>query len=158
MKKIALKKGALEASVGFHVTLAKLTTDQLFQSSIGERFSLRPVEYTLLVLLQENSSLTPKQLSSSLALSGPLLTQLLDRVQERGWISRERNEQDGRSQKVALTPAGVKLAKSLIATPPDADLERCLSAAERAMLVELLGKVAAHRLAGEAPPKAEPKR
>jgi len=148
MKKLTLKKGALEGLVGFHVSTARVTTDALFQAAIGEPYQLRPVEFTFLILLDANKSLTPKQLSGALALSGPHLSQLLDRAQQNGWISRERDEIDGRSQKVALTPAGVVLARDLVkrASTVESDLRRTLSNAEMAMLLELLNKVAMHKL------------
>lgn len=132
--------------IGYHIATARVTTHNLFIRHIGEPFGLRPVEYTLLMLIQANAGLAPKQLSRMLALSGPNLTILLDRVQERGLIERVRSQVDRRSQQVMLTAEGSALAVKLAARTPEmeAELQRSLSPAERAMLIELLTKVAAH--------------
>ena len=150
-KKPPLQEGALASVIGFHLARARVTTQALFVRHIGEPMSLRPVEYSLLMLLSANASLTPKQLGAALALSGPLLTLLLDRMQERGLIERVRNAADRRSQLVQLTPAGSTFVAALAERTPvmEADLHGSLSAAERAMLIELLDKVANH--AADAP-------
>ena len=74
----------MESVVGYHIAKARVTTHALFLRHIGQPYALRPVEYSLLLLLQASKGLTPKQLSRSLALSGPNLTILLDRMQEHG--------------------------------------------------------------------------
>lgn len=146
-KKPPLQEGALASVIGFHLARARVTTQVLFARHIGEPLGLRPVDYSLLMLLDANGSLTPKQLGAVLALSGPLLTLLLDRVQERGLIERVRNAADRRSQLVQLTAEGTDFVRDLNARTPvmEADLHGSLSAAERAMLIELLDKVANHR-------------
>ena len=51
-------------------------------------------------------------LGRALALSGPNLTLLLDRLQERGLIRRERSATDGRSQNIVLTDTGLQLTQA----------------------------------------------
>jgi DNA-binding MarR family transcriptional regulator len=142
-----LQEGLLAGVIGFHLARARVTTQALFVRHIGEPLGLRPVEYSLLMLLSANGSLTPKQLAAVLALSGPLLTILLDRMQDRGLIERVRNAADRRSQLVQLTAAGTDFVRTLAERTPvmEADLHGSLSAAERAMLIELLDKVASHQ-------------
>jgi DNA-binding MarR family transcriptional regulator len=143
-RKAALSEGLLSGVVGFHVARARVTTQALFQRHIGEPFGLRPVEYSLLMLLQANPALTPKQLAGALALSAPLLTGLLDRIEERALIERVRNTADRRSQLVRLTARGDRFVEDLARRTPEmeSELGRSLSTAERAMLIELLDKVA----------------
>lgn len=145
-RKTALQTGALESVIGYRIAKARVTTQALFVRHIGKPFSLRPVEFSLLMLLQANEALAPAQLSKALALSRPHLTLLLDRIQDRGLLDRERSQVDRRSQQVRLTPAGAALAAELAQCAPgmEAELQRSLSAAERAMLIELLDKVANH--------------
>ena len=139
--KIAL--GDLHNQLGFHLAQASVITNAAFEACVGRPMSLRKVEYSLLMLLHANASLSPKQLSKALALTSPNLTMLLDRLQERSWIRRERNPEDGRSQHVKLTAEGERLMKqaALSAHRMQVHWQKNLSAAESAMLLELLAKV-----------------
>jgi DNA-binding MarR family transcriptional regulator len=142
-----LNEGILGEMVGFQVVRAQIATHALFMQHVGDPLDLRPVEYSLLLLLQVNTQVTPKQLAQTLVLTGPKLTILLDRLQERGLITRVRSATDGRSQHVLLTEAGAELARrgSDPAVLMAMSLDDVLSAGERAMLMELLQKVAASR-------------
>ena len=138
-----IQLGNLHTQLGYHLARASVITNAAFHACVGAPFQLRKVEYSLLMLLLANAALSPKQLTQALSLTAPNLTMLLDRLQERGLILRERNPNDGRSQHVRLTDAGLKLTR-------DADQaakgmyehwEKRLSRAENAMLLELLAKV-----------------
>jgi DNA-binding MarR family transcriptional regulator len=104
------------------------------------------VEFSLLLILQANDRVTPKQLAQALALSAPNLTILLDRLQERGVIERVRSDSDRRSQHVLLTASGLLLARQCegLCGTMEADLDDCLSPGEHLLLIELLQKVARH--------------
>lgn len=136
--------GALSDVLGYHVAQAAVTTVELFERHIGERYGLRKVEFSILMLLQANHAITPKKLGQMLALTPPNLTLLLDRLQERGLLRRERSQVDRRSHNIVLTGAGVELAgeTAAAAVPMERELQGRLSAAERALLIELLRKVA----------------
>jgi len=139
-----LDLGVLTDVLGYHVAQAAVTTYATFEQFIGEPFGLRKVEYSLLMLLLANGPLSPKRLGQALALSAPNLTLLLDRLQARELILRERSPTDGRSQNIVLTPAGQRMAgdSAAAAEPMEAVLGDRLSRAERLMLIELLRKVA----------------
>ncbi|MES2716399.1 MAG: MarR family transcriptional regulator [Pseudomonadota bacterium] len=140
----ALSLGVLSDVLGYHVAQAAVTTVDMFDRHIGQPFGLRKVEYSLLLLLLANGPLTPKRLGQALALSGPNLTLLLDRLQDRGLLRRERSATDGRSQNIVLTDAGQQLTQAAgdAAAPMETELDDRLSRAERLMLIELLRKVA----------------
>jgi len=148
-KKSTVGEGVLDAVIGYRLAKARVVTNELFLRHIGGPFNVRPVEYSLLMLLAANDGLTPKQLSRALALPAPNLTVLLDRMQSRALIDRLRSPVDRRSQQVRLTPAGARFASDLAAGTPamEAELQGSLSAGERAMLLELLDKLARHRAA-----------
>lgn len=143
----SLAQGVLADVIGYQIVQAQITTLGLYFRHVGEVLDLRPVEYSLLMLLDANTEVTPKQLAQALELSAPNLTILLDKMQERGLLDRVRSDSDRRSQHVLLTPAGQTLAQRAIELTPlmEADLDHCLSPAEQAMLKELLGKVAGYR-------------
>ena len=139
-----LSLGVLSDVLGYHVAQAAVTTVDMFERHVGQPYGLRKVEYSLLLLLLANGALTPKRLGQALALSGPNLTLLLDRLQDRGLLRRERSATDGRSQNIVLTDAGQALTQAAgeAAAPMERELDDRLSRAERLMLIELLRKVA----------------
>ena len=67
-------------------------------------------------------------------------------MQDRGLLQRVRSEIDRRSQHILLTEAGRAMADDISAKTPamEAELDGCLSRAERALLIELLGKITRH--------------
>ena len=139
-----LSLGALSDVLGYHIAQAAVTTVDMFERHIGQPFGLRKVEYSLLLLLLANGPQAPKRLGQALALSAPNLTLLLDRLQTRGLIRRERSPTDGRSHNILLTDAGQRMADdgAAAAAPMERELDDRLSRAERLMLIELLRKVA----------------
>ena len=139
-----LSLGPLKEVVGYHIAQAAVVTYGLFERFIGQPFDLRKTEYSMLMLLWANGPLSPKRLAKALALSAPNLTMLLDRLQGRGLLRRERSEVDRRSQNIVLTPDGQQLASEAAdaARPMELQLLGHLSPAEHAMLIELLSKVA----------------
>lgn len=138
-----LKEGVLGQITGYHVALAAVATTAVFERHVGRPMGLRKVEFSLLMLLLANGALVPKRLAQELALSNPALTQLLDTLQGRGLIKRQRNPADGRSQLIVLSDAGAELSRRAAVAAVDSERELLarLSAAEHAMLIELLHKV-----------------
>lgn len=139
----ALSLGRLEDVVGYHIAQATVTTMGTFERHVGEPFGLRKVEYSLLLLVLANGGVSPKRLGQALALTAPNLTLLLDRLEDRGLIRRERSETDRRSHNIVLTDAGRTLAQASAdaADAMERELDDRLSRAERLMLIELLRKV-----------------
>ncbi len=139
-----LSFGPLAGIVGFHIARATVTTMDTFGRHIGAPFGLNKVEFSLLMLVMANPVITPKRLARALAVAAPKLTLLLDGLQTRGLIKRERNAADGRSQHVVITDRGRKLARDTAAAaePMERELLGQLSRAEHAMLIELLAKLA----------------
>ena len=144
-----LSLGLLTGIVGYHIAQAAVTTYGAFERHIGKPFGLRKVEFSLLMLLHANGALSPKQLATTLTLTSPNLTLLLDRLQARHLLRRERNPAEGRSQHILLTEQGQRLARDTAAAalPMERELQQPLTRAEHAMLIELLC-----RLAGRAAP------
>lgn len=142
-----LNEGALAEILGYRIVQAQIATHALFERAVGEPLDLRPVEYSLLLMLQANAHVTPTQLARALVLTAPKLTLLLDRLQERGLIERVKSATDGRSQHVLLTAAGADLARqgSDAAVLIEMSLEEVLTPGERVLLLELLQKVADSR-------------
>ena len=141
-----LDLGPLRDVLGFHITLANIATVAVFERHVGEPFALRKAEFSLLMLLLANGATPAKHLARTLRLSAPNLTMLIDRMQAKRWLRRERNPADRRSQLIVLSADGQSLARRAqgVAKTMEHGLLRRLSDAERAMLFELLAKVAGH--------------
>ena len=142
-----LEFGVLRDVLGFHITLANIAAVAVFERHVGRPFDLRKAEFSLLMLLLANGPTPAKLLARTLRLSAPNLTMLIDRMQAKQWLHRERNQADRRSQTIVLSPAGTSLARraQTAAKTMEHSLLQRLSRAERAMLFELLTKVAGHR-------------
>lgn len=139
-----LQLGPLGGIVGFHLARAAVTTVDAYERHIGKPYELRKVEFSLLMLLRSNSPVSPKQLLQALSLTAPKLTILVDGLEQRGLLRRERHPTDGRSRHLVLTDRGRRLTDSATAaaSPMELELLTRLTRAEHAMLIELLGKLA----------------
>jgi DNA-binding MarR family transcriptional regulator len=140
-----LDHGALDEVLGYQLSLADVPSKRLYFRHIGTPFRLRPVEYSLLVLVLSNGNdVTQKQLGQALSLPAPNLTILLDKLAERGLIARERSDIDRRVQHVRLTAQGARLAREAHACVPAMEREWAglLSVEEKALLARLLRKMA----------------
>jgi DNA-binding MarR family transcriptional regulator len=131
------------------------TYDQLraLEDALFERFELTAQQYNALRLLRavHPHPVRTLELASRLVSRAPDVTRLLDRLQERGLIARERRSENRRVVQVAITPQGLALLDE-IAEP----LRRChqqqlghLSKADLKALSDLLRRARApHELPG----------
>lgn len=140
----ALDQSCLQHVLGYQLARADVPTKKVFFKHLGQPLGLRPVEFTILMLIAHNDQVTQKQLSQTLAVSAPNITALLDRLAERGLVTRVRSETDRRLQHIHLTDEGRRLAHRAhaVSLTMEHDLMRHLSDAEQAILMELLQKVA----------------
>ena len=144
----SLVEADLYQVVGYQLAQASIVTGRLFAEGVGKSFELRPVEFTVLKLIADNPDVSARQLSRALAVTPPNITMWVDRLVERGLVTRERSATDGRAQHLRTTEAGAVLAQAAcqaVITSERAVLATALSAAEQAMLVELLHKLACCR-------------
>jgi len=105
------------------------------------KLKLRPVEYTVLSLINSNPNLNQKRLGQTIRVSPPNLATLLDRMQSDGLIDRQRNPNDRRSQILALTPKGLETCLKAQSVASKADVTPTLTEAERRQLIGLLTKI-----------------
>ena len=139
----ALDDSALAHLVGYAASRAALEMRKVFAQHM-EPFDLRIAEFTILMLVATNGDVNQKQLGDALDISPPNMAVTLDRMVERGWVERVRSTHDRRAQHVHLTAKGRTLAertRRISATMEEPALAM-LSAAERALLIELLRKIA----------------
>ena len=142
-------QSCLSHLLGYQIAQADIPARRVFTRHIGEPMALRPVEFTILVLVAFNPGVTAGQLAQALALAAPNMTILLDRLADRHLVERVRSQSDRRAQHLHLTPEGQRLARRAHAASKTMEEEvlRHLSEGERVMLLELLHKVALQRRA-----------
>ncbi|HSV34745.1 MAG TPA: MarR family transcriptional regulator [Ramlibacter sp.] len=139
----ALDQSELKRYPGYFLARARYIAFKTFDQHIGRAYELRPVDFSVLLLLGSNGEVTQSQLSVALGVAPSNMTGLLRRLQERGLIQRTRAETDKRMQFIALTPAGETLIEGAhsIGRAMDKGWLGRLTRAEQAMLLELLDKV-----------------
>jgi DNA-binding MarR family transcriptional regulator len=141
-----LGEANLDGVLGYLLAQARIVTDSLFVAEVAKPLQLRPVEYTVLMLIAENPGGSPAQLARALAVTPPNITALMARLESRGLLERKVSASDRRSQTLAVTRKGAELARK--ATERIAAAEQTalpLTPGEKAILAELLRKVAGAR-------------
>lgn len=133
--------------LGYQMAQATIVTQAVFERGVGGPLGLRPVEYTVLVLVTENAGVSPARLSRALAVTRPNMTLWVDKLEARGLVTREKNAVDRRGQHLHATRKGAALAAKATQILLDAERSACatLSEAERLMLAELPHKLAGAR-------------
>jgi DNA-binding MarR family transcriptional regulator len=137
-----LDQSLLLSLVGYNCRRAYLTIIPHFEERM-KKFELRAVDFSVLSLLNANPNITQKRLSKAVNVSPPNLAILLDRLEERGLVMRQRNPLDKRSQTLILTAEGAKLCAKAEKTVTELELEATsmLDEGERTELIKLLQKI-----------------
>lgn len=107
------------------------------------KYSLRPAEFAILTVLKANADISHRRVADAINVSPPNLAPLLDRLETRGLIVRQRSAQDKRFQTLSLTPTGLQLCSKAEKTVIALELEatKMLTDTERKQLLGLLQKV-----------------
>jgi DNA-binding MarR family transcriptional regulator len=144
-----LSEASLHGLVGYQLAQAAITTTAVFEQRAHEAHDVRPVEFTLLCLIAENPDVSSARLAKALAVTKPNITMWVDRLEARGLVARRPSDTDKRSIELKVTRVGGKLVKTVRQGLLDGETLalRSLSAAEKAMLLELLHRVASSRSA-----------
>ena len=126
--------------LGYRLRLAQQAVFRDFAKSVGR---LSPGRVGILFLIDANPGVNQSRLARAVGLDRSTLVGLIDALEEKGFIERQRGE-DRRTNGLWLTPAGrAQLAqlKRRIGAHERRVAQR-LSAAERAQLLALLEKLA----------------
>jgi DNA-binding MarR family transcriptional regulator len=110
------------------------------------RHGLDSGSFDVLATLRRNGSpftLSPKDLAASAMITSSAVAQRLNRLEERGLITRAKSSVDGRGTEVTLTPEGRKTVDATLPThlATEEELLAGLSANELSTLAKLLKKL-----------------
>ena len=142
-----LTEASLKSFIGYQIAQASVTANLIYEAQVGTPFGLHRLAFSILVLVQDNPGCTVSRLSKALNVSMPNTVLWVDRVIGKGWLERVPNASDRRSNHLQLTAEGADLvgqAMAAVLAGEEATLSH-LSSAERAILAELLHKVALSR-------------
>ncbi len=98
--------------LGYRIKLLSQLMARRFQDQL-EPFGLTPFHWVVLCCLWEEDGLATSSIGEKLQQVGGTLTGVLDRMEERGLIRRERDRQDRRIWRIWLTDAGRHLQQDL---------------------------------------------
>jgi DNA-binding MarR family transcriptional regulator len=142
-----LKANKQPASIEEQIFVAVLrTADFLGQQAeqLLKSHGLTGTQYNVLRILRgaEPVGLPCRSVSERMISHDPDMTRLLDRMEKRGFISRERQKDDRRVVKARITPQGLEILKKLDQPVREKHKEQFqhMSAAKLRQLAELLGE------------------
>jgi MarR family transcriptional regulator, lower aerobic nicotinate degradation pathway regulator len=135
---------ALMDRVGFLLSMAKGGAESVCMGAL-EPIGLHPRQYGLMLVLATEGPLSQQELADWVRTDRTTMVALVDGLEERGYVRRERNPADRRAYRLQLTADGKRALTRgrTLMRQAEAQLLRSLNERERKQLVELLGKVAA---------------
>jgi len=134
--------GSLAEIVGFHIRLAHGAVYRHFTETFAD-LDLTQKQVSVLWLIAENPGISQIEVGQRLSMDRATTMTIVNRLQERDLMRRERSESDGRKQALHLTPQGqeaLRAAKTAIGEH-EAWLKGRFSAAEVEKLVEMLARI-----------------
>ncbi len=134
--------GGLDGIVGFHIRLAHGAVYRHFNETFAD-LGLTQKQVSILWLVAHRPEIAQIEVGQRLQMDRATTMTIVNRLQERGLIRRERSESDGRKQALFLTKDGksvLEQAKSCIASH-EAWLKSRFTEQEIEKLVEMLARI-----------------
>lgn len=103
-----LSLGELDGLLGFHLRLAQAALYRDFATSLG-KLDLTQRQFATLELVRANPGASQVDLAQVLTLDRPAMMAVVDRLEQRGLVLRERSARDRRRQEIRLTESGAAL-------------------------------------------------
>lgn len=142
----------LESHLGYWLRRVSNAVSGAFSRALQERRT-SVAEWVLLRELHTRGQAAPKELAEALGLTRGAVSKIIDKLEEKGWVKSEAKEGDNRYRLLSLTRAGQRSLPILaqFADKNDAAYFDCLNAKERAVLRDLLMKIAEHNQIHDVP-------
>ncbi len=140
---MGLDTSALDGIIGYRLRRAQITVFTEFAAAFRE-LSLRPADYSALVLIADNPGRRQADLALALGMQRANLVALIDGLQARGLVERRPIAADKRSNALFLTEAGEELTARARAAQDrfEAELvDRLGGASARDIVLALLARI-----------------
>ncbi|MCF3595403.1 MarR family transcriptional regulator [Rhodobacteraceae bacterium LMO-12] len=133
---------ALRGFVGYHMKRAMAVLQADLNRAL-KPLGLRMVTYSALVMIVENAGLRQAQLADALAIERPNLVVILDELEERGLITRDKVPSDRRAYALNPTLKGCTLCEAAKAAnrADEVRLLRGLEDEKRATVIEVMNLI-----------------
>jgi DNA-binding MarR family transcriptional regulator len=89
---------------------------ELYTKELNKRYQVSAAQLNCILALYEHGALPPSQIAKHMMVQSSTVTGVVDRLEQKGFVTRMRNSPDRRIITVQLTDAGRSLAKN--APPP----------------------------------------
>lgn len=118
-------------------------------SAIRQAFALEAGDIGVLAMIAANPRISQNDLAASLVLKKSAVTRVVQRLEQRGFLRRERSLRDRRANHLALTEAGIALAEAVRAATQaqQAAWFDGIDPASRAAFLEVLHRLLARLVA-----------
>lgn len=132
-------------SIGYRIKLLSQLMSRKFQERL-EPFGLTPFHWIVLCCLWQEDGLATCSIGERLQQVGGTITGVLDRMEERGLIRRERDTRDRRIWRIWLTEAGKQLETVLppVVVELREEAMKGMSYADRELFSQLLNQAIAN--------------
>jgi len=138
----AVNLAKLPSYLGYQIRQAQTAAFRDIEAKM-KFIGVTPGEFGLLTIIKNNPGIHQKALTKLYGLDKSTLSYAVDRLVDRGWISRQRNPEDGRYFGLRLTKAGQ--AKARLATvhieAQEGLMDTVLKKGEREDLLDMLRRI-----------------
>src|SRR3989442_13663496 len=132
------------------VLINLIRTDSLVTTALSRRFRRYGLSLSgfnaLVILRQASEAVNPHEIADRLLVTRAAVTAILDALEVKGLVRRDRSGADGRMSLIVITAGGKKLLDGLL--PQHFAAERAmasvLGANEKELLISLLGRLQLH--------------
>jgi DNA-binding MarR family transcriptional regulator len=147
-------KIVLDEAVGFVVYRAhQAMRQELYRRFARLGLAMTPEQWAVLVRLWERDGRSQNDLSEVTLRDKHTISRMLDGMEERGWLTRRADPNDGRGRLVFLTRAGLALEAQLVPLARElvTDVLRGIDAADLEVTLRTLRKMGDNLDAGQDP-------
>jgi len=133
----------LDALLGYHLRRAQSAVFAELMQTLSDD-QVTPGQFGVLTLIHENAGLNQSTLANALGIERSTMVGVIDVLEKRGLVARQKSKTDKRAHALALSTEGKRLLKSVVPKVKrhEKDIACTLSADEVKTLVALLRKVA----------------
>ena len=134
--------GLLPQLIGFNLRCAQVAVFQHFNRSTGSA-EISPPQLGALILIEANPGISQSAIAGALRFDRSTLVQIIDRLEERGFVVRAVSAHDRRSHALKLTPQGAAALAELkqLTSKHEDHMTRGLTADEKTQLIDLLARL-----------------
>ena len=134
--------GILPEFLGYHIRMAQIGIFRDFARNLDE-YAISPTLFGSLVIIQMNPGIKQSELAEAVQLDRSSVVPMIDRLEKKGYVVREKPGNDRRSNALSLTSKGEQLLGKIVPLVREHEkrLTGALTNEEESQLVKLLGKL-----------------